>query len=1204
MKKKHAMKHMLEAQKVIQDVENDTRKYIAKETIDKLHAVFSTSEEVPILDGQYLSSIEQVVILPSTDPTNVLQSWLYPLYWLYKGTGPLWTCICGCSFSEVGSMRRHEKGCAKGKKRLSGALEKAKEVYHRKKLCYTVWAGACNGIQAEISDSLPLAQRRPQHLNCQPPLRFRDVLPEPPPLPGSDPIPEANSVPSTSTLPIRTGQGSVPPPSSQIFKTNRNTFGLFCVYRMDSLPSHKPEDSSSDTLPMPLHNRPPRTHNNRSNNSFYPYPNQNSLLLGDWYWNHGSQKSKRSFQQLIKIIGSPDFRPEDIRDTKWSAIDCQLGTSGNGGSDPTEEWLDEPLGWKQTDVTISAPFHRRCRHPGPKDYCISDFYHHSLLSIIREKVLDPTHHRIFHFEPYELRWHPPHRAASVGVHGELFTSRAFLQAHQQLQESPPETGCTLPRRIITLMFWSNSTQLTSFGSAKLWPLYVYFGNESKYMWSYFQSLPDKFKDFATEHAGKSSFMLNDEFVEAYKHGIVLSCCDGIKRRLYPRIFTYSADYPEKVLIANIRNLGGCPCPLQLFCTGCDMLLHELLAHGDTQEWCNKISLARKLIYEQNYAVDSTQVEALLKKESWVPTTNAFSARLSHTGFDVFLILVVDLLHEFELGVWKAVFTHLLRILDSLKAGELAKVDYHYRQVPTFGCDSIRRFRKNVLDMGRTTACDFEDLLQCAIPVFETLMPEPHNSRVLQLLFTLCHWHGVAKLRLHTDKTLDLMVTMTSKLLRNFVAETCAAFSTKELRREAESRKRHGARKNSGPTSRSGPDLSIDSLRPKVLNLQTYKLHALADYPAQIRMYGTTDSYSTQPGELEHRTSKGRFTRTSRKKYTAQLASIERRQECIRHICAGQDSLLLVGDVALEEMEQHHNIGASRNFPEKLVSFARRSSDNPATENFVLKLKAYLLPRVAGIHTAEKIRSNMMTGLDPRQYDDRDMNEQDPLSTLSQVIIKGNHIYCHYIYILCVNSTTYDLRRETDIIKPRSDHRDIMMLSPNGSESHRFCYARVIGIYYAEVIYASPGSKDYQARHLEFLWDASLDMLQFVPLTSVDAFGFVNPEDIVRGCHIIPAFAHGRLHPDGNPVSMNARDSDDWRFYYVNRFVDRDMLLRYHWGLVVGHAYTHCGNDNSLSIEIWPFWVEASLRAQDTEQGLRIDCGLEPRHGIRRDMLPR
>lgn len=40
-------------------------------------------------------------------------------------------------------------------------------------------------------------------------------------------------------------------------------------------------------------------------------------------------------------------------------------------------------------------------------------------------------------------------------------------------------------------------------------------------------------------------LLDDEFLEAYEHGIVICCCDGLKRRFYPRIFTYSADYPEK-----------------------------------------------------------------------------------------------------------------------------------------------------------------------------------------------------------------------------------------------------------------------------------------------------------------------------------------------------------------------------------------------------------------------------------------------------------------------------------------------------------------------------------------------------------------------------------------------------------------------------------------------------------------------------------
>ena len=40
-------------------------------------------------------------------------------------------------------------------------------------------------------------------------------------------------------------------------------------------------------------------------------------------------------------------------------------------------------------------------------------------------------------------------------------------------------------------------------------------------------------------------LLDDEFLEAYEHGIVITCQDEVKRRIYPRIFTYSADYPEK-----------------------------------------------------------------------------------------------------------------------------------------------------------------------------------------------------------------------------------------------------------------------------------------------------------------------------------------------------------------------------------------------------------------------------------------------------------------------------------------------------------------------------------------------------------------------------------------------------------------------------------------------------------------------------------
>lgn len=40
-------------------------------------------------------------------------------------------------------------------------------------------------------------------------------------------------------------------------------------------------------------------------------------------------------------------------------------------------------------------------------------------------------------------------------------------------------------------------------------------------------------------------LLDSEFIQAYVHGIIIRCADGVERRVYPRIFTYAADYPEK-----------------------------------------------------------------------------------------------------------------------------------------------------------------------------------------------------------------------------------------------------------------------------------------------------------------------------------------------------------------------------------------------------------------------------------------------------------------------------------------------------------------------------------------------------------------------------------------------------------------------------------------------------------------------------------
>lgn len=117
-------------------------------------------------------------------------------------------------------------------------------------------------------------------------------------------------------------------------------------------------------------------------------------------------------------------------------------------------------------------------------------------------------------------------------------------------------------------------------------------------------------------------------------------------------------------------------------------------------------------------------------------------------------------------------------------------------------------------MSGLAARDFEDMLQvpifaafslllmadaspfkCAIPVFDGLFPEPLNSIVLDVLFVLATFHGLAKLRLSTTSTRAFMRAITSDLgerVRLFQKES-EKIPTKELSSEREKRLRRQAK---------------------------------------------------------------------------------------------------------------------------------------------------------------------------------------------------------------------------------------------------------------------------------------------------------------------------------------------------------------------------------------------------------------------------
>ncbi|KAH9840199.1 uncharacterized protein C8Q71DRAFT_702877 [Rhodofomes roseus] len=435
------------------------------------------------------------------------------------------------------------------------------------------------------------------------------------------------------------------------------------------------------------------------------------------------------------------------------------------------------------------------------------------------------------------------------------------------------------------------------------------------------------------------------------------------------------------------------------------------------------------------------------------------------------------MHEVELGVWKALFTHLVRILyASAPTGVLVfEMDRRYRQISTFGRGSIRRFAENASEMKKMAARDFEDLLQCAIPVFEGLLPQPYDKSLTTLLYRFAEWHALAKLRMQSESSIEYLKLATRDLgqaLRYFRDHVCPAFNTTELPREAESRARR-AEKSGLRTSHAR--------QAKTLNLDTYKFHSFGDYPFIIPWCGPLGLYSTQDVSARH----GYYIPSSFSLEGRNQESHSSHSSHGSHHFQPSDSEPL----PYTDINMHHHVSDSRESSHHLDAFVHRLGTDPAGTRFVPKLKGHLLSRLLG-----------------KDFDgDEEQYSRDELDSLQ---IVGNKIYAHQV--LRVNFTTYDVRRDQDSVNPRT-HSDVMVHScETEAGAHPYWYARVLGIFHADVYQHGRNVRNRSVQRMEFLW--------------------------VRWF-----------------VSTLACDLDlTFRFF---RFVDRDMVMRY-YGLGVGHTSPH------------------------------------------------
>ncbi|KAI0266031.1 hypothetical protein BGY98DRAFT_901678, partial [Russula aff. rugulosa BPL654] len=171
----------------------------------------------------------------------------------------------------------------------------------------------------------------------------------------------------------------------------------------------------------------------------------------------------------------------------------------------------------------------------------------------------------------------------------------------------------------------------------------------------------------------------------------------------------------------------------------------------------------------------------------------------------------------------------------------------FRNTLTFGRDTFRKITYNVSLMKQLAARDYEDILQCAIPAFECLLPKDDNDAVLDLLFLMATFHTYVKLRLHTDSTvesLELVTTALCQALRQFSTEVCPRYQTKELPREVAARVRWETLAKKKRKSSSHNEFCPRAPTP-LHPCPERATDRSSSHPAHIRRFGTTDSYTTQ-----------------------------------------------------------------------------------------------------------------------------------------------------------------------------------------------------------------------------------------------------------------------------------------------------------------------------------------------------------------------
>lgn len=212
----------------------------------------------------------------------------------------------------------------------------------------------------------------------------------------------------------------------------------------------------------------------QNTNLYAPFDNATTFLLVDWMNRGVKEKTHEEMDRLVhSVIRHPDFRYEDLASFSSKVENDRL--------DRSRSKMKARSDWKEGSVELKLPSEatkQKKKEALAPSVVVSNIQYRSILDTIYA-ALDDDNSPIVHFEPYKQYW--KHGNSTERLYGELYSGDAWIKAHEEVRSKPKAPDDTLDNFVVPIMLYSDSTHLTSFGTASLWPIYMFLGGQSKYM---------------------------------------------------------------------------------------------------------------------------------------------------------------------------------------------------------------------------------------------------------------------------------------------------------------------------------------------------------------------------------------------------------------------------------------------------------------------------------------------------------------------------------------------------------------------------------------------------------------------------------------------------------------------------------------------------------------------------------------------------